>query len=223
MQSQLICQICFESFNSKQRQEEIDVTRSGQEFGLEINIFPLINSNSYVTTRTKGFVVFVHNKSFKPTQEVFLKYGEMTFISVNRVFTQKYPSPYSDCIDLELYKSDFYDYIIKTNRTYRQEDCFELCIQKSIIDKCQCYYTKYDDLNLETRPCLNQTDSECLEERINNFNLQECQSNSCPLECDTITYETTVSSMDFDKNFYENEINNNKVLEIGILMTLIKH
>ena len=198
----------FEYGNCYQFTTKENVTRSGKEHGLKIEVYLLINLNKYVTPESRGLVLFVHDQKVKPRQEVFIKYGEKTYVSVNRVYTQKYPLPYSDCIDFSSNKFDFYSYIIKLNRTYRQEDCFELCIQKEIIKKCQCYYTKYDDLDTDVRPCLNDTDINCVEEQIDNFNLDECQSTSCPLECDSVRYDLSLSSLVYpDKDYYNKVFN----------------
>ena len=131
----------------------------------------------------------------------------MTLIAVDRVFTQKYPSPYSDCIDPSEYKSNFYDYITKSlNKTYRQFDCFELCRQKNIIAKCECYYTKYDDMKIDIRPCLNQSELKCLLHEMDVFNIEECQLNYCPLECESIKYDLSLSSLVYpDEITYELE------------------
>ena len=73
--------------------------RSGKNFGLNIQVF-LINNNNIITTFDDGVIVFVHNSSFGPSHEVFIKLGEIPFIQVERTFIQKQPKPYSDCIDL---------------------------------------------------------------------------------------------------------------------------
>jgi hypothetical protein len=152
--------------------------------------------NDYNTTNEKGLVVFIHNSSFKPTEAVFVEPEKNTYIGVKRKVTQKYPWPYSDCIKLDTYKSDLYDYITKSQqKTYRQQDCFELCIQKTIVDSCQCYYTKYHDLNTNVTACLTNGESQCLEEQIDSFILTGCQKNSCPLECDSISYDLRLSSL----------------------------
>ena len=122
--------------------------------------------------------------------------------------TKKYPWPYSDCIELDTYKSEFYDLITKTRKkAYRQQDCFELCIQKQIIHECGCYYTKYDDLGTSVEPCLNQENFSCLEDKIDNFTLTECQKQSCPLECDSTSYELSLSSLvNIEKKEYNSVI-----------------
>jgi hypothetical protein len=204
---------CFQ-FNSgfnlnNQRIDLVNITKNGEDY-FWISIYPIINLNNFVTTWNSGLVVFVHNNTFDPLEKVFIETGKETVISVKRTFTQKCASPYSDCIDLKSYKSDLYDYIIKSNRTYRQEDCFELCIQRSIIEECECYFTAYsDDLNTNIRACLNQTDVECLNDKIDRFNLIECQTTLCPLECDSITYDLTLSSLEWpDERAYDYYYNN---------------
>jgi hypothetical protein len=172
------------------------ISRSGQEFGLQISLVPLINQNSLITTSSIGGVVFVHDEQFEPTDGVFFETRKNTFISIKKTITKKYPSPYSDCIDLDSYKSNLYDYITSIQKkAYRQQDCFDLCQQKHIIDECKCYYTKYDDLGTGVRPCLNVTDYACGGNSFSNFNLEACQTNSCPLECDSTAFDLSLSSL----------------------------
>jgi hypothetical protein len=193
----------------------VNVTREGKDFGVTLSWLPILNENSYVTTRARGLVVFVHNSSFKPSEAFFVESGKMTYIAVKRKVTQKYPFPYSDCIDLETYKSDLFDYMKKSNKTYRKQDCFELCIQKTIIDTCQCYYTKYDDLGTNVTACLNVYESNCLEDKISNFNLENCQTNSCPLECDSFSYDLSFSSLEYsDESSFMLESKNPDILDV---------
>ena len=192
---------------SNKRIDVINVTSKGKDNGLDVWVCSLLNRNKYFLSGGRGLVVYVHNNTFKPSEAVFVQPGTVTYISTKRTFTEKYPSPYSDCIDLDSFKSDLYDYIIKSNKTYRQQDCFELCIQKSIIDKCKCYYTRYDSLNSNVRPCLNPVNAECLNKEIDTFDLEECQAKLCPYECDSMLYDLSLSSLEFsDENIYD-EVN----------------
>ena len=87
---------------------------------------------------------------------------------------------------------------IKSNRTYRQRDCFDLCIQKKIITQCGCFFTRFDYLSFslsQTRPCLNLTDYKCAEKEYFQFQASKCVSEYCPLECNSIQYDLTVSSL----------------------------
>jgi hypothetical protein len=158
-----------------------------------------------MTTSSIGGVVFVHESKFEPLEGVFLEPRKNTLVCVKKTIIKKHPSPYSDCINFDAYKSVLYDYITKSQqKAYRQQDCFDLCQQKHIIDECQCYYTKYVDLDTGVRPCLNITDLICVANSYNNFNLDECQANSCPLECDSTTFDLSLSSLGYpDEKTYE--------------------
>jgi len=82
-------------------------------------------------------------------------------------------------------------------QTYRQQDCVELCIQQEVMKKCNCYALSLPYLNLTdtaNKPCLNINESYCAYKLEKTFNPSECQTKSCPLECDTVKYELSLSS-----------------------------
>ena len=190
---------CFQ-FNSglnssNQPVDLITMSREGRDNGPKIGFARLFYQNKYVTTFSQGMVLFVHNSSFKPTQAVFLEPGKETFVSVERTFTRKYPKPYSECIDLSIYSSSLHDYIVQSGRIYRQIVCFDLCIQQDIIQKCYCFHTAYEKLNASQRPCLNLSDYNCLSEVFKAFRVEECTVKFCPLECESVTYDLTLSSL----------------------------
>ena len=107
------------------------------------------------------------------------------------------PSPYTKCTDIYSYSSFLYDYIIKSNRTYRQKDCFSLCFQLETINKCGCYGTLIENLfSNQTRACLNITDYGCLLSIYHQeFDPVKYATDYCPLECDSIQYDMTLSSL----------------------------
>jgi hypothetical protein len=195
---------------TNQKGEFKSSTRNGKNFGLKVTLF-LYNKNNLISSLENGLVVFVHNSSFRPSQEVFIKPGEMTDIQIVRTFIQKQAQPYSDCIDLTSYSSELYDYIINTGQTYRQQDCFELCLQKNTLKNCNCYFPGVQNLRTTFGPCLNMTDWTCLSSQYYNFNLDDCQTNYCPLECDSIKYDLTLSSLVFpSEGYYENALDKNE-------------
>lgn len=184
---------------------------TGKYYGLSIEIFPLYNENKYSTSVSTGMEIFVHNSSFKPKAvPLSLEVGKLSNIEIKRTFYQKSPSPYSECIDLDSYSSDLYDYMKSMNLAYRQEDCFFFCIQKSIINKCGCYETTTDNLKtLNIEPCFTRDQTECIQLQYLNFNLSECKSKSCPLECETVEYGLSISSQSYPaRNYYENSLYN---------------
>ena len=132
-----------------------EANREGSDFGLQISVVPLVNFLSYDSRKIgmlsypAGMVVFVHNASLRPlkSDQVFVKTGERTFISVRRTFVNNANSPYTECQDLTSYSSPLFDFIKSSNYSaYRQKDCFNLCIQESIIATCNCSYSGFDNL-----------------------------------------------------------------------------
>lgn len=186
---------CFR-FNSKSNVNY--ALGEGEKYGVTLSIFPL--TNSILTLNTNGMIVYVHNNSLTPTiaDSVKIRTGEWSYISVKKTHSRKYPSPYSICRDLSNYESKLYNLILNSNRTYRQHDCFELCIQEKIIAKCGCYYLgfrDYDAIRAQSKPCSNLKDDTCVNIQIQQFNDEECVETSCPLECDVTSYDLTVSSL----------------------------
>jgi hypothetical protein len=178
---------------------------------LSIEIFPLFYENKYFTKiLSTGMVVFVHNNSFNPTSnQIFIEPGKLSTIQVERTFIQKHPYPYSDCIDLDSHSSEFYDYIKNLRKTYRQNDCLDICTQKSIINECKCYATYFDNLSTTVEPCLTQNQSNCSSMQFNAIVLSDCRFKFCPLECETVKYDLSVSSQTYpSKMYYKSELNN---------------
>jgi hypothetical protein len=167
--------------------------------------FTNLNISKYSAIRNSGagglgMKVFVHNSSVEPrwySEGVYVKPGEISMIGVKRTFINNYPSPYTECTDLTTYSSVLYDFIIKSNRTYRQKDCFDLCIQQLTISTCGCYSTKYENSYSETnftRPCLSKLDWKCYLNASYQVDVVKCATEYCPLECNSIEYDLTVSS-----------------------------
>ena len=161
-----------------------------REYALEF-----LNDQGYlrqITLPLYDFVSFVHNSSNRissTTKFIYFKKEEtkLTF-SVRRKFIYKQAWPYSDCIDLSSYSSDYYNFLLHSNYSYRQLDCLDLCIQQEIMNECKCYDLRYPKLNNQTKPCLNLTEYNCAEIEINNFVSSACIRDSCPLECDSVNY-----------------------------------
>ena len=89
---------CFQ-FNSglnlnNQKNDFLNVTSKGKDNGLEIRVWSMFGLNKYITSGGRGLVVYVHNRTFKPSESVFIQTGTMAYISMKRTFTQKYPKPY---------------------------------------------------------------------------------------------------------------------------------
>jgi len=166
-------------------------------------------------------IVFVHNSSYlkpSPSDGVYVDLGKVTSIAVRRKFTEKFPSPYSECLDLTSYSSRLYDYLVKTlNQTYRQQDCFELCIQEQIIEQCGCYSLEYPKLSNQVRPCLNLSSYYCIDTQANAFDAVKCQTRECPRECDSVTYDLSLSCLTNPSLEYTRIVETPKVTLLDLL------
>ncbi len=189
-------------------------SREGKDFGLSFSFPRFYSDNLYPTALSDGLVVFIHEKSFEPISSdgVALSFYLESNLPITQTITHHFPLPYSQCQDLASFSSEFYDFIVNDlKRTYRQYDCFNLCRQKIIIEKCGCYYPKYPRLDNRTAACLNQTQWECISDPKNDLNTnnqKECTV-KCPLQCESTTYSLQLSSAWFPaeslSNFWFNK------------------
>ena len=191
---------CFQFNIEDKSNNKTKASLAGFDYGLRIDIknFTNVNISKVGVYRGSGIRVFIHNKTLKPRwyeEGVYVRPGEYTLISVKRTSISNAPSPYTDCIDLTSYSSVLYDFIINSNRTYRQKDCFDLCVQLETISQCGCYFTGEDNpLKHKTKPCLNLSEYDCYVNVFFKFNPAECASVYCPLECNSIEYDLSLSS-----------------------------
>ena len=133
-------------------------------------------------------------------------FGQITDITIKRIDSQKLDEPFSDCIkditSIDSFNSNLYKYILKsTNYSYTQEYCLDLCRGREInkyfnisnkIDSTINAYLKISYLNIPSKD---------LDFFLTNVLIKitkEICFKECPLECDTVKYQYTFSSKDFD-------------------------
>jgi hypothetical protein len=188
-------------FNS---QSEKQTYFEGEENGLKMEIWPLVNSNKYPVVFSTGLVLFVHNRSTSAvpplSERIYIRPGKKSRIGVERIFSSNQPKPYSDCTqDFNDFNTDIYRFILNRSSfaVYRRVDCLDLCRQKIIIQNCGCYFAKYDKLYSSLVPCLNVSQRECLSLYDSNFTIENWNKclRECPLECDSVKYRVKVSSL----------------------------
>jgi hypothetical protein len=86
-----------------------------------------------------------------------------------------------------------------------------------VEQNCSCYYTGLERVSSQILPCLNKTQLICFNNiygyigsNLASF-VKECTP-LCPLECDSINYATTISSLTYPSrdfyNLFSNEFNN---------------
>jgi hypothetical protein len=181
---------------------------AGANYGLMIIFKNLTNLNKY--SWTNGLRVFIHNNSDFVTsaEQVFIETGKMTFLQLKKTFSYREPSPYSQCQNLKFFKSKAFDSIKGQNSQYHQNDCLDLCMQNFIIDKCKCFSTfYYAPINISFPPCFSPNEAQCLRNYIQaeKTKVQYLCSRECPLECDYVKYDMTLSTMGLaGKEFIDN-------------------
>jgi hypothetical protein len=167
---------------------------------------------------SNGAVLFINNKSstvnFIQTG-IDLTPGYLTNIGINKMYFEKLPRPYNDCIEKskkELSNSKFPEMVSDSFGIYNQEDCIEQCFQSYLFDnKVNClnssqiknYFRNSDDKSYFT-DCLNLTEKELIVKLKNNIYENELCSKECPTECNSIMHTVSVISVsDYPSMFYE--------------------
>lgn len=143
---------CY-SFNSGKNSfgqtiEDKYCTKPGSINGLNLELYAGEPTNKYSLSYVKGIHIQVHNRSRKPVffDGFSASPGLYTKVSLTREFSSRLENPYSDCIrDITRLaeQSLFLRTIIDHNMTYRQSDCFNVCLQKYVVQKCQCYIADF--------------------------------------------------------------------------------
>jgi hypothetical protein len=131
----------------------------------------------------------LHNRNLIPA-----KPGSCTYIGLKKIVTKNLPRPFTDCQDLTNFHSILYDKIIRANMTYSQQACLRVCMQKKMIDACNCSLVYFPNLD-EFTTCQTPTQIDCFRKEYP-INITGCDK-WCPLECETLKYEYSISSDSF--------------------------
>ena len=105
-------------------------------------------------------------------------------------------------------RSSIFNFIQSQNGQYRQNDCFELCLQHFIIDQCKCFYSPLAVGKIKCPPCSNQSD--CVLETFKNIipDIGNRCALECPLECDYIKYDLSYSTIAYPTKEYFDGLKN---------------
>jgi hypothetical protein len=197
----------------------------GMQYGLQllINLEKIDCNKCYL----EGLRLIVHNHTADPgyysggTKSGFiLAPGFNHEIVIRRTFTSKLGHPFNNCIknvtSLDSYDSDLYKYILtNTNYHYTQKDCFDYCMGTE-LNKHFNITNKTDHwLNLYKTFAFNQFDKKIQFETYSfdkfwdfysgfiKDEIQNVCTPLCPLECDSIKYDTSISFTKFSNNEFE--------------------
>ena len=207
-------------FNSRKGQIR-NVTQTGNAFGLRLELFVGDEYKTQSFIRTAGYQVMINNQSNFPTanEGYTVSPGMETNLEISRVFNKKLGPLYNNCIQKSTYPGDttidsyLYQTIIKSNQSYRQVDCFKLCLQQEIIKMCECYSNQFERLNgtvicsIEKYACM----MNIMQEFLSGDVVKLC-SPYCPAECDSQTFSVSISSSVYPVYAYALELMNNSLI-----------
>jgi hypothetical protein len=153
-------------------------------------------SNSY------GLNVLIENNTYLSNgikNSIALNGGTLNYISTQRRFSSSLPKPYSDC-DIDnanpsRIDSPYFNLILHSSYQYTQELCIIQCIQKQVIQMCNCSIPIY--LDLYNVSCKTDLESICALRSIYNGQLKSIIPNCvphCPLECNSTDYAFSLTS-----------------------------
>ena len=160
-----------------------------------------------------GFIIQIDNKDYLAAgnnQISLLGHGVETNVNVERIYSNKLPHPYTACkIQLDSsngFSSDLYLMFLANKARYTQKDCFSLCKQQALIDKCHCTITQYITFNASIKICSTFDELKC-EQRIkndyiNSAYLKNSCNPRCPIECYSTRYDGYQSFNNFNRNVY---------------------
>ena len=211
---------CYQFNSNKDANESVAPIKNAYEpgfrNGLYLELLIYEGYYSYSFQPETGAILFAHNQTSRPMNSpgIKLKTNIMTSIGLSKQFSQKQPYPSSDCRDLESasFNRLFYDLLLASNYTYKQKDCYDLCLQSIIIKQCGCYDLRFLPLDDNSTPCLSFAEFNCTKKEHFTFassNVEGLCDEYCPLECDSQTIDYRVSISNFPALNYHNILKEN--------------
>ena len=98
---------------------------------------------------------------------------------------------------------------------YFLRDCFELCFEKEVIDKCSCYFrSNLPKRSFEVKPCTMLNETECSYRIYTEVfeNIEKFCDQFCPLECDSLSYSMQTSFSEYPLDYETNDLLHNSFI-----------
>jgi hypothetical protein len=172
-----------------------------------VDVFPNQSYNfmNLLKSTTFGIKLSINNNDTIPIYNnnmIPAKPGTCTYIGLSKIVAKSQPHPFSECQDLTNYHSLLYDKIIRLNKAYSQKLCFQLCMQKRVIDMCDCAVIRFPNVD-NYKSCTNISQINCIQSSVQIINQTGCED-YCPLECETTYYDYEMA-VDFfpDHTYYD--------------------
>jgi len=166
-------------------------------------------------THTSSFKIYIHNLTLNAVEStdnpIDLTPGLSTKLKIKRIFKEILPYPYNNCIKdvSSSYNSPLVNHILtKSNSSYRQKDCFNICQSQFMINNCNLtvslgFIWEVDWRKDNKFPCVNDSYGEFLKKNLNDLCLDDC-----PTECDSIEFSIDVMTSKFPSQAYAFEFSN---------------
>ena len=214
---------CF-SFNTDQQKRS---NIGGFMFGLQLEFYSnfyesLTWFNAFATAST-GLVIRIENGSHLTDQNqnsLRVTPGLDTFIAISREIQTSLPRPYSNCdiySDSKLFKA-----IHTSPYEYSKQFCFIQCMQKLVIEECNCTYSFLVSVFTNVAPCetiekLNCSLSAYFRVYMAGNYLQDTCLPQCPLECNSTKFSYELSFNELMGETYVDAIKENPNLSVDFL------
>jgi hypothetical protein len=177
-------------------------------------------------SKSPSVITFIYNHSnyYSENEGIVIPGGFGTDIIISKKISETYPKPYSECEikdNIKLTTSadyQIFDLFANSPYSYRSSDCRTFCYQEIILNNCNCIDNSKTFFNVKNikipKFCdwsNNSTDWDCYWNMLENTNLDEVCSKSCPYECDQVklSMSTSVTAI----------LNDNQTLNLNIYFT----
>ena len=210
---------CY-SFNTDQLRKS---NFEGSVFGLTIELYlnfyeKLSHYNSILGGL--GAIVRIENISYPQDfslDGLSIPTGYNTFVALSREFKSILPKPYSNC-EIERnetsFSSELFNLIQKSPYVYTQNFCLVQCMQRLIIQTCNCFVNVFKSV-INSTVCLSNESLTCVYQKAfknvylkNDFVQRVCMP-ECPLECYTAKFSNELSSYKLIGDTYVKLLNEN--------------
>jgi hypothetical protein len=205
---------------------------AGKINGLQLILFYGSSSTQFKNyTQFDGFQIVIHNRTMDPgyyagfaSAGIDIAAGYATNLVVNRVFTYKLEEPYNNCIKdvshADAFDSELFKFILtNTSYSYTQKYCFDYCIGRELIKQClQHVFNQTDHVQLNNwlniwllYSSYSNSTTECflkVYKSLTSHDVNKVCLRDCPLECDSIKYDVSISFSRFPNIYYAQRLMN---------------
>ena len=193
-------------FNSTKHSVSLrESVRAGSTYGLKLTLYVNFYENLTKYNQYVGAVIKIGNSSYSTINfGPEISPGYKTNLIVSRVFEEVLPKPYSQC-DIPndasyQISSDLYDRIRASEYEYTQQICYNACVHKKLVERCNCVRPNEQTFFPEAKVC--SLKDACLKNFTSAFfNYRENCFEWCPLQCNRSQYLTTLSVIPLSIDF----------------------